>query len=135
MLKWIIGLLISSPLLFGGALYAASEYGGETVEIETFDKRGNSFATKLWVVDIHEEPWLRAGNPEAGWLLRMQQDPEIVLIRDGERAKFFAEIDEYESERINYMMREKYGLADQLISLIHDPEAVVAVRLVEPETH
>lgn len=135
MLKWILMLVISSPLLFGGALYAASEYGGETVEIETFDNRGNSFATKLWVVDIHEEPWLRSGDPESAWLQRLREEPEIVLIRDGERATLIAEVDEYETERINYMMREKYGLADQLISLIHDEEAVVAIRLVEPETN
>lgn len=134
MMRRIIALLILSPLLFGAALLAASEYGGETVELETLDERGNSFFTKLWVVDIHEEPWLRAGDPESTWLKRLQVDSEVFLIRAGERKPYVAEVSEFDGERINYMMREKYGYADQLISLIHDPEAVVAIRLAEPET-
>ena len=133
MMRRIIALLILSPLLFGAALLAASEYGGETVELETLDERGNSFFTKLWVVDIHEEPWLRAGDPESTWLMRLKVDSEVFLIRAGERKPYVAEVSEFDGERINFMMREKYGYADQLISLIHDPEAVVAIRLVEPE--
>lgn len=133
MMRRIIALLILSPLLFGAALLAASEYGGETVELETLDERGNSFFTKLWVVDIHQEPWLRAGDPESTWLKRLKADSEVFLIRAGERKPYVAEVSEFDGERINFMMREKYGYADQLISLIHDPEAVVAIRLAEPE--
>ena len=133
MLRWIIGLLILSPLMFGAALLAASEYGGEKVELETLDERGNAFFTTLWVVDIHEEPWLRAGDPDSTWLQRLQVEPEVYLIRDGERKPYVAEVVEYESERVNYLMREKYGYADQIVSLIHDPDAVVAIRLSEPE--
>ncbi|MFO0691706.1 MAG: hypothetical protein U0900_23625 [Myxococcota bacterium] len=133
MLKWLIGLLITSPLWFGGALYWASEYGGETVVLETADERGNALSTKLWVVDIHDEPWLRAGQPDATWLQRIQANPDVLLVRDGARTVYRAEIATYETDRINYTMREKYGYADQLISLIHDPEQVVAVRLYVPE--
>jgi hypothetical protein len=134
MLKWIIGLLVSSPLLFGAALYGASEYGGETVQLETFDERGNSFLTTLWVVDLHEEPWIRAGDPEAGWLQRLQTNPQVLLTRDGQRKPYRAELSDEGAGRINEAMREKYGRADRLVSLIHEPEAVVAVRLVEPSS-
>ena len=135
MLRWIIGLLILSPLLFGAALFAASEYGGETVVLETLDERGVGFFTTLWIVDIHEEPWLRAGDPESTWLQRLKVHPEVFLTRGGERKPYVAEVVEFESERVNYLMREKYGVADQLVSLLHDPDEVVAIRLAEPEDH
>ena len=133
MLRWIIGLLILSPLLFGAALLAASEYGGETVQLETLDERVGAFFTTLWVVDIHEEPWLRAGDPESTWLKRLRVHPEVFLIRNGERKPYVAEVAEFESGRINYLMREKYGYADQIVSLLHDPDEVIAIRLAEPE--
>lgn len=133
MIKWILGLLITSPLWFGAAVFAASEYGGEIVVLETYDERGNSFQTKLWVVDVHREPWLRAGDPDAAWLERLERNPDVVLVRDGERRPYRAEITDWEPDLINDVMREKYGYADQLIALLHDPTAVVAVRLSEPE--
>lgn len=134
MIKWILGLLITSPLWLGAAVFAASEYGGEVVLLETLDERGNSFRTKVWVVDIHREPWLRAGDPEATWVKRIERNPDVFLVRDGERTRLRAEIATWETDRINYAMREKYGYADQLISLIHDPGTVLAIRLYEPES-
>jgi hypothetical protein len=131
MLKWIIGLAICSPLIFGAALLVASEYGGEKVELETLDERGTSFFTTLWVVELHEEPWLRAGDPEATWLQRVRADPQVFLIRDGERREYQAEVSDDDVWRVNEAMRDKYAWADQIVSLIHDPEAVVPVRLVE----
>ncbi|MEZ4332947.1 MAG: hypothetical protein R3F35_14390 [Myxococcota bacterium] len=133
MLKWILGLLMTSPIWFGAAVFAASEYGGEVVLLETIDERGNSFQTKLWVADVHREPWLRAGDPDATWLKRIELNPDVFLVRAGERTAYRAEIADWDTDRINYVMREKYGYADQLISLIHDPEAVVAIRLYEPD--
>jgi len=132
-MKWILGLLILSPLIYGGALFAASEYGGETVELVTYDERGNSFNTKLWVVEMHEEPWLRAGDPESAWLQRLSTMSDVVLIRGGERLPYVAEISPDEVDRVNELMREKYGLADVVVGTLHDPAAVVAVRLAEPE--
>lgn len=132
MMKWILGLLICSPLILGGAILAASEYGGETVELKTFDER-DVLVTTLWVVDLHEEPWLRAGNADAAWLQRLVETPEVVLVRDGETTSYRAEIDPSELDRVNDMMREKYGWADEVVSLLHDPESTVAVRLIENE--
>lgn len=133
-MKLIIGLLITSPLWFGAALYGASEYGGEKVVLETLDERGIAFLTTLWVVDIHGEPWLRSGRPDSTWLQRIEASPDVFLVRDGERLAYRAEIAAYEVDRINDRMREKYGYADQLVSLIHDPEQAVAIRLYVPES-
>jgi|JI10StandDraft_1071094.scaffolds.fasta_scaffold512674_2 hypothetical protein len=132
MLRWILRLLLLSPLLFGAALYWASEHGGETVVLETRDERGNSLQTTLWVVDLHDEPWLRAGDPEAAWLQRIEQYPAVFLIRDGERKPYRAEIAEESAWRVDEAMREKYAWADWIVSWIHASAGVVAIRLAEP---
>ena len=131
MLRWILRLVFYSPFAFGLALFWATQYGGETVELETVDERGTTFFTTLWVVDLHEEPWLRAGDPEATWLQRLRRDPEVFLVRDGERKVYRAEIDERSTERVNEAMREKYGRADQIVSVVQDHAQSVAIRLVE----
>ena len=134
MLKWIIGLLVSSPIWFGVALFAASEYGGETVELQTVDDRGTLVITKLWVVDLHEQPWLRAGDPAANWLQRAEINPDVFLIRNGQSKAFRVVVSDEGAGRVNEAMRATYGLADQLVSLIHDQDAVVALRLVAPSS-
>lgn len=134
MWKWIIGLLVSSPIWFGVALFAASEYGGETVELQTVDDRGTLVITKLWVVDLHEQPWLRAGDPKANWLQRAEVNPDVFLIRNGQSKAFRAVVSDEGAGRVNEAMQAKYGLADRLVALIHDPDAVVAIRLVAPSS-
>lgn len=131
MLRWILRLVFYAPFAFALALFWATQYGGETVELETIDERGTSFFTTLWVVDLHEEPWLRAGDPEAAWLQRLRREREVFVVRDGERRPYRARVDEESAERVNAAMREKYGRADQIVALLHDPAQVVAIRLVE----
>lgn len=130
-MKRIIGILLLLPLAYVVALYAASEWGGEVVEIETSDARGARFTTSVWLVDGYGDLWLRAGNAEAGWLARLRVTPELVLLRNGKRTRYSAEVVPDFSRRINELMRRKYGLADRIISTIHDPAAVVAIRLEE----
>jgi hypothetical protein len=132
-MKWIIGLLIATPLWFGAAIYGASEYGGETVVLETRDERESSVYTTLWVVDIHGQPWLRSGRPDAAWLQRLATNPDVFMVRSGIRTAYRAEIAVSEGDRINHAMHEKYGFAEELISLIHDEDEVVAIRLYVPD--
>ena len=126
----IIGIVILLPLLYVLAVLVASEFGGEVVEVETFDDRGRKFSTSLWIVDLYGDTWIRAGDPDSAWVQRLRVNPEVAMTREGARATYHAEIVEDFAERINDGMREKYGRADQLISTIHDDEAVLAIRLV-----
>ncbi len=127
----IIAFLVVLVLLAPVAIYGASEFGGEVVEIETYDERDRRYSTSLWIVDIHGDSWLRSGDPTSGWLQRIRINPEILLIRDDAVLPVQAELVDDYGPTINEAMREKYGAADQLISLIHDDEAIVAIRLVE----
>jgi hypothetical protein len=132
LLSRIIGLLFLLPFALAIAILAASEWGGEVVTLETYDPRGTMFSTSLWIVDLYGEEWLRASDPEASWVRRLRETPNVVLIRDGVRKGYLAVIVEDFSGRINDGMREKYGFADQLTGLLRDPEQVLAIRLEEP---
>jgi hypothetical protein len=128
----IIGILLLLPFVLAIAILIASEWGGEVVTLETYDPRGTMFSTSLWIVNLYGEEWLRASDPEAGWVRRLRETSNVVLIRDGVRKGYRAEVVQDFAGRINDGMREKYGFADQLTSLLRDPEEVVAIRLEEP---
>lgn len=133
MITRIIALVFLAPIVFGLSIIAASEWGGEVIEIETLDNRGTQFHTSLWVVDLYGDSWLRGGDPDAAWVQRIRAQPGVFMTRNGEKKAYHAEIVEDFADRINDGMREKYGWADQLIALIHDESEVVAIRLFEPD--
>lgn len=129
----VLGFLIAAPIIFLVALVAASEFGGEVVELETYDPNGTKFATSLWVADLGGDAWLRAGDPESSWVLRLRENRQAKLTRNGEEVEVEAVfIDDYATQ-INREMRLKYGIADVIVSLTHDSDSVLAVRLLDPD--
>lgn len=128
----IIALLIGLPILYFGAILAASEWGGEVVQIETSDAKGHSFKTSVWIVDFDRAAWLRAGDADADWVRHLRADPLVFVTRAGERRSYRAQVFEKLTPQVNEAMRKKYGRADQLVSTIHNADDVVAIRLVEP---
>jgi hypothetical protein len=126
----LVVLVLVLALGFVAAIYIASEYGGEVVVLHT--TQGNSEATThLWVVDDSGFQWLRAGTPDNGWLKRIGANPEVTVERAGETQSYRAVPvrDPVVRDRIHALMREKYGAADSLISLIRDGSLSVPVRL------
>jgi len=111
--------------------YAVSEIGPEVVTVETFGPDGTRLTTRLWIVDEEGQPWLRAGLPSAEWLHRIEEKPRVVLHRvTGVREFDAVPVREPEAlERVQALMRAKYGLRDLLVSLIHDDRGSVAIRL------
>lgn len=127
-LVWVLVL----ALALGGAIYGASELGGEVVTLHTHDD-GKEAQTRLWVVDDGGFQYLRAGNPGSGWLRRVRLDPEVVVERNGVATHYRAVpvLDDPEQPaRIHALMREKYGIADRIVSVLGDRSLSVAVRLV-----
>lgn len=125
-----LGIAIAG-LFFGASILYASEQGGEVVTLLTFDLEGKGSETRLWVVDDAGRAWLRAGQPGASWLRRIQAVPEVVVRRAGGEARYVAvpQPGPAATERINALMRERYGFWDRWVSLIHDDAQCVAVRL------
>jgi hypothetical protein len=125
----IISIVIMLPVLYYAAILAASEMGGEVVVIETQDSNGRSFETSVWVVDFDRGAWLRGGNADSDWVVRLQAQPEVFMTRAGHRVAYRAQVVAGLADRVNTAMREKYGAADRLVSTTHDSERVVPIRL------
>ncbi len=125
----IFVILLMLPVLFFGAILAASELGGEVVQLETQREDGRFFETSLWVVDIDRTAWLRGSDSDSDWVVRLRANPEVFMTRAGQRVAYQARIIDGLAGRINLEMHEKYGRADDLISIIRDDEKVVSIRL------
>ena len=128
----IIAVVLGLPILYMAAILAASEWGGEVVQLETEDSMGHTFATSVWIVDFDRASWLRAGNPDSDWVQQLRAEPLVFLTRNGERRSYRARVFDALGPQVNEAMRAKYGRADQLISTMHSPDEILAIRLVEP---
>ena len=125
-----IGAVAGLFLLLGVAQLLASE-SGEVLVLETLDAAGQSHQTRLWVVDEAGALW---GGPDSGWVQRLLDNPEIRAERADHQAPFLAvpQRDREARERVNTLMRDKYGLADRFIALTMgdtDREGSLPIRL------
>jgi hypothetical protein len=127
-----IAAVIGLCLVVGIGQLVASELG-EVLVLETLDADGQPHETRIWVVDDAGAVWVR-GRPDSGWVGRLLANAEIRAERDGRRAPFVAVPDRGPAarDRVNALMREKYGFADRFIAVtLGDPDRVgaMAIRL------
>lgn len=104
---------------------------GEVVTLTTQDGGGATYDTQLWVVEIEGRLYLRSASPDAGWLQRLRERPEVVLLRDEEKLTFRAVLlDGGETTAaVNRAMAAKYGATDRFYSRLFSRERAVVVRL------
>ncbi len=116
--------------LLVGVLVCGSELldEGEVVGLTT---GANEQQTDLWIVDLEDAPYVRAGAPDVLWLGRLRMQPAVTLERGGSVSRFRAIPDEAPAtlENVNRAMAQKYGLADTLWGHVSDRSHAVAVRL------
>jgi hypothetical protein len=126
----IFAIAIVVLLALGGALYALSE-SGEVVILHSRDADGAARSTHLWVVDADGHAWLRSGGRERGWFVNAAARPEVELERNGETKPYRAVVADApeQVERVDALMREKYGFTDWLILTLEGNPESVAVRL------
>jgi hypothetical protein len=123
---------LALPVVYFGLMIGASELAEEVVVLHTTDERGHDQRTSLWIVeDELESLWLRAGMPDSGWLERIEANPEVELERGGERTPYTAVPVPEARERVHQLMRERYGLADRIVSALRDGSESIPVRLDE----
>ena len=123
--KWALALLVVYLLASVGVTFATSE----VATVETRDVRGGALQTSVWVVDLSGDVWIRASFPDAMWLSRLREDPNVTLIREGERSQRRALIVDGVQERIDQGMRAKYGRADEAFAYLRNPYESVVIRL------
>jgi hypothetical protein len=126
----LVVLVVVLAIGFVAAVFIASEYGGEVVVLRTHEGAAEK-VTHLWVVDDAGFAWLRAGEPGSGWLKRIDANPDVTVERGGQSYHFKAVPvrEPAVRDRIHALMRDKYPLADRLISVLRDPNGSVPVRL------
>jgi hypothetical protein len=106
----------------------ASE-SGEVVVVQTVDAAGAPHDTRLWVVDEGDRAWVRAGNPQSSWLSNIQQYPAVTVTRGESTAQYTAVPDVASRDRINGLMRAKYGWADAYIGMLFGRDDATPIRL------
>lgn len=127
----VAAVLGAAAAVFSIALIALSEMG-EVVVVETTLPNGDARRTRIWIVDTPEGSLVR-GTGGKPWVDGARRRPEVILERDGRRsAQRFVELsDPADRDRARRSMREKYGLADELIDWVRDLEDTAVFR-VEP---
>jgi hypothetical protein len=127
-----VGVMVGLIAVLGVAQLVASE-SGEVLVLETLDAEGQPHETRIWVVDDAGAVWVRGGL-DAGWVERLQANPEIRAERGGQQASFLAvpDRDPAARGRVNALMNEKYGFADRFIAVTlgdAEREGALAIRL------
>ncbi len=120
-MKWLyagIAVLVGLPLAHFGAIYAASELGGEVVVLHRKAATGSTDKIRVWIVEDGEGTWIEHGAPDAGWITMLAQDPIITLERQGASLRYRAVADPAAHTRYHSLRREKYGFADTLIEFL-----------------
>ena len=94
------------------ALFQPSFEPAECV-LRTFDADGTAHEDRLALVDDGGTLWVQSGHHFRGWYHRLERNPDVELIRDGQARPYRAvPIDTPESEaRIRSLMKQRVGTA------------------------
>jgi hypothetical protein len=112
------GLLIFAVLVIGR---------GEVVRLITHDTVGQALDTELWIADLADGTYLRAGSSDVKWLGRLESGGAPALEREDQTVLIETSIvdDTTTREAVRAAMAEKYGLADRVWGAIHSHKPVV----------
>jgi hypothetical protein len=124
----VLGGLVGLLSVLGISQWIASE-SGEVVVVTTRDEAGELHDTRLWIVDHDGHAWLRAGADVQQWYRRLLSRPQVVVEREARANEYAAVPLPAERERINRLMLEKYGWADQYIGVLFGREDAIPIRL------
>ncbi len=90
----------------------------EVVELYTVDQAAKEMSTRLWVADDDGYQYLRVGKDGSEWFARLQLQEIVELTRNGRRYRYTWALREEKSQKINRLMREKYGWGDSFIGTL-----------------
>jgi hypothetical protein len=101
----------------------------ETVYIVTADEDGSSRETKIWLVVVDGQPYIRTGSTR--WKDNIERNPDVALrIDEAEyplRAEFVTDTALF--ARVQQAFRDKYGFSDSFVGIFR-PGEVRIMRLV-----
>jgi hypothetical protein len=132
-MRWVVrilgGLVLLAVVLIGLS-FAASE-SGEVIVLKTKTEHATKpdHETRIWVVDDGGRQWVRAGQPQSSWLIAIQRDPLVEMVRGDHSAAYTAVPDVSARDRINALMAAKYGWADAYIDFLFGHAKSTPIRL------
>ena len=120
-LIWAVVLLVLVSLVI--VHRSASK---DIVVLYTKDVDYHDRYTTLWVVPESGRLWIRAAKPDRRWLADIRPDRNVRLDRDGSRHYYRPILvrDLRTRERVDRLMRQKYGIADRVRELLLGPDTV-----------
>ena len=124
----LLGLVVLLAVAVMGLQMVAAE-SGEVVVLRTTNAAGQIEETRLWVVDDAGHAWLRSGSPTSGWFVRLQQQPDVEVVRAGTPSAWRAVPQPEARDHINDLMRAKYGWADAYIGMLFGRDDAIPIRL------
>ena len=113
------------------------ETSGEVIDLRTLDADGRAHESRLWVVDVDGQAYLRTGSDKSQWLGRLRLNPQVSVTRSGITADYIATPidDPAVRARVNAATAEKYGIAESILRMgMFDPEHTVPIRLVPTQS-
>ncbi len=113
----IWGLVLLS---FGTLALLHRSASKDIVVLYTKDVDYHDRYTTLWVVAESSRLWIRAAKPDRRWLADIRPDRNVRLELDGTRNLYRPVLvrDVSTRQRIDLLMRRKYGIADRLRELV-----------------
>ena len=116
-LAWILGTFVGIIVLFLIVQTLASERI-EVVQLHTLDDTGETFTTRLWIIDHGGYQYLRVGADGSGWFSRVQSN-KLVKVTRGETTKTYTTQPRPDkSQVINELMQKKYTWGDSFIAML-----------------
>lgn len=103
---------------------------GEVVQLMTRDPEGQQRETDLWITEVEEQTFIRAGSSRVAWLSRLASSEPAYLRREGQVIEIESQMvnDPELRARVDRAMAEKYGLADDIWSVVRS-SSPVAIRV------
>lgn len=104
---------------------------GEVATLVTFDAKDRPMVSRLWVVDIAGDAYVRAPNPEVRWLRRLRSQPIVHLSRgDGiVSVRGVPQPGAAVRDAVNAAMDRKYGRLERALEWLRDSSRSIPVRL------
>jgi hypothetical protein len=127
LLRWTIFAVAT----FAFITYIALETN-DVARIRTKTATNSWRETHVWIAESPEGTlWIEAATPDRPWLLELERDPNVELVRDS-ATTFWRAVpveDPEAQDNVRALLHEKYGWADTWVGLIQDTSQAVPVRL------
>ena len=114
----LIIAFVAISIFYVSLNFAASELGGEVVQLIRNVPEGSTKSIRVWIVDARDQAWIEHGDTNSFWIKRLSSESEVSLIRGGAEIKYTAVTDIGSHEIYHDLRREKYGIADRIIELL-----------------